>query len=568
MKLIKDNIRRCGIFLYYDKECKVDDYVINLLKDLKESVEDILVVCNGYIPEETESRFRQVTDQILIRANAGFDVGGYREGMFYLGFQKLCQYDEVVMLNYTFFGPIYPFAEMFDSMAERDLDFWGITGHFRVDPDPYGANRYGYMPEHIQSHFIVVRRSMLESNEYREFMISMKNPASYTESICDYESIFLKHFTDLGFKGATYCDEAEYEGYVFNPVMFRLKNMIEKKRCPIIKRRSFFTEYSDFLLNSCGEGSAEAYEYIRDVLHYDTNPIWDNLLRLENMTEIARAMQLNYMLSQEDLLNGFFPEQRIALYILVNSEKYLSEYQKAIADMKLSMDVHWIMDQKEETNSKALMDILTDTKTNYEYIGVLRVMDVENHPPYSNNISWQYADWKNVVATKTYIRNVFTCFDENERMGLLIPPAPEFGSLFARREDGWYGRYGAVELFLMEHGITVNFKRVDEPLAPVGGSFWIKTAGIKELLAQKNQLVEELSANTDYLQMMLILPFLVQQGGYYTGTAYNMDYASIAVTNQDYMMRELNRTVFPKYGANLHVVVQECIERDDFVNKR
>ena len=62
------------------------------------------------------------------------------------------------------------------------------------------------MPEHLQSHFLVVRKSMILSDEYREFIINMKNPESYVDSICDYESIFQKHFTDLGFKGEAYCD--------------------------------------------------------------------------------------------------------------------------------------------------------------------------------------------------------------------------------------------------------------------------------------------------------------------------------------------------------------------------
>lgn len=31
---------------------------------------------------------------------------------------------------------------------------------------------------------------MILSDEYREFIINMKNPESYVDSICDYESIF------------------------------------------------------------------------------------------------------------------------------------------------------------------------------------------------------------------------------------------------------------------------------------------------------------------------------------------------------------------------------------------
>ena len=47
---------------------------------------------------------QKMDSYILIRANHGFDVGGYREGLFYLGFKELQKYDEIVLFNYTFFG--------------------------------------------------------------------------------------------------------------------------------------------------------------------------------------------------------------------------------------------------------------------------------------------------------------------------------------------------------------------------------------------------------------------------------------------------------------------------------
>ena len=82
--------------------------------------------------------------------------------------------------------------------------------------------------------------------------------------------------------------------------MFYLKDLIIDKRCPIVKRRSFFTDYYDFMLNTCGEPTIEAYDYIQENLAYDLDLVWDNLLRLENMAEISRAMHLNYMLSDSE----------------------------------------------------------------------------------------------------------------------------------------------------------------------------------------------------------------------------------------------------------------------------
>ena len=44
-----------------------------------------------------------------------------------IGWEKLREYDEVVMFIFTIMGPLYPFKTMFDEMSSRDVDFWGIT---------------------------------------------------------------------------------------------------------------------------------------------------------------------------------------------------------------------------------------------------------------------------------------------------------------------------------------------------------------------------------------------------------------------------------------------------------
>ena len=155
MVLNSQPVKRCAIFLFYDKDGIVDDYIVYLLNDLHKNTDYILAVCNGYVNPEGMKKLSSAADEVLPRVNAGMDVGGYREGMFYLGFRQLKQYDELIILNYTFFGPLFPFSEMFDAMNGRDLDFWGITKHHYVPFDPIRNDPSGNLPEHIQSYFMV-----------------------------------------------------------------------------------------------------------------------------------------------------------------------------------------------------------------------------------------------------------------------------------------------------------------------------------------------------------------------------------------------------------------------------
>jgi len=572
MKITKGNNNRCGIFLYYDRQGMVDEYVMYLLNSLRPFLKKLLVVVNGDINDDAQAKFNSVADEVLMKENEGFDVGGYRAGIFHIGLDKLAEYDETILFNYTFFGPLYPFSEMFEKMDDIDLDFWGITRHYKVSPDPYGVNRYGYMPEHLQSHFMALRSDFVKSSDYIDFITNLKNPTSYIESICEYETIFAKHFEDLGYKWDTYVDSSDYEGYNFSPVMFSIKDMIETKRCPIIKRRSFFTDYHDFLLNTCGESSVDAYDYMKENLDYDLDMIWDNLLRLENMTEISKAMHLNYMLPHDAKYISSIDE-KVCVFIYAESTKHADRYVKYINAIPDDV-VLYIAGTKEALSEISSLQtaheyktcLITDNtyqkayremyavKNEYDIVAMLVMSDVEISQPYSDYDSWQYRDWENLLGTESIIYNIIATFRDNNKLGMLVPPVPHHGVLFEKQAYGYQGRYEEVEAYVNEHAPGISCKITEPPQAPFGGSFFIRSAALAPC---------DENADRDVYLMSYI--YMVQKNGYYSGVCYNNYYAALETTNYDYMMRELNKVVFEKYGPNYHKVVVDNIENDHII---
>lgn len=572
---VENNLKnRCGIFLFYDRDGIVDDYILYMLKDLRQNLSYLLVVCNGEPGEEGLKRLQSESDEVLIRANHGFDVGGYREGLFYLGFKELQKYDEIVLFNYTFFGGIYPFSEMFEKMSTKDLDFWGITKHHKVEVDPYGKNRYGYMPEHIQSHFLVLRNSLVSSDDYKEFIISMKNPESYVDSICDYETILTKHFEDLGYKWEVYADTARYERYAYCPVMFYIKDMLEKDRCPIIKRRSFFTDYKDFLINTCGQPSVEAYDYIRNHTDYDVNMIWDNILRVENISEVHKVMQFNYCMPEQVSYDGETLENMQAA-IWVKQTESLVFYQEFLENRNCDIVLYGsaentkkvayaagaahlnIAPEEPGTYQEFLAAVQKNHKPGIQYYALLVMDTVEKIRPYSNEISNVFKDWKCIFASDEYMINQKHTFLENPRMGLGIPPVPDFGEFFAKYADGWAGNYEKVSEYLERIAVRVNKKKEIAPLIPTEGAVMIKA----DCLCS-DSMTEALKEPVEDDVFYIALPFIVQGMRYYTGTLYSNEYAAVDITNSDYMMRELNKAVFDKYGTNYHSVVADRVKNN------
>ena len=109
MKLQKENIHRLGIYFFYDKNGIVDRFVSYLLADLRKSLDRLIVVCNGSLNENGKKIFERYTSEIIVRENTGLDVWAYKTAMATLGWKELETYDEVILLNSTFMGTVYPF---------------------------------------------------------------------------------------------------------------------------------------------------------------------------------------------------------------------------------------------------------------------------------------------------------------------------------------------------------------------------------------------------------------------------------------------------------------------------
>ena len=220
MKINNEQVKRLGIYFFYEKEGIVDSYVKYFFKDYVKQVTDMIVVCNGQLNEEGHKFFEQYTKSVIVRENKGLDVWAYKTAMESLGWEKLVQYDEICFVNCTIMGPVYTLKETFEAMSKENLDFWGMTKHYKNEYDPFHNNRYGYLPEHIQSHFMVFRQSLVKSEDFQSFWDEMPMIKGYEDSIGNFESIFTKHFADLGYKWDVYVKTDDISN-VFSAILVR-----------------------------------------------------------------------------------------------------------------------------------------------------------------------------------------------------------------------------------------------------------------------------------------------------------------------------------------------------------
>ena len=224
------------VYFHFDPHHQVRDYVVAALGSLRPHADHILLVSNSPISEAHRARLATCCDEILPRPNEGLDAGAYRAGLEHLGWERLADFDELILTNHTYYAPLRPWEEVLTRAAGwGDISFWGMTEHATMRPHPFLAQRE--LPRHLQSHWIAVRRRLLTDPAFREYWEQMPPVSSYRDSIQWHESRFTGHFAELGHTWQVAFPVDRYRSE--NPAIEEAPALLADG-CPLLKRRALF----------------------------------------------------------------------------------------------------------------------------------------------------------------------------------------------------------------------------------------------------------------------------------------------------------------------------------------
>ncbi|MCM1047755.1 MAG: rhamnan synthesis F family protein [Clostridiales bacterium] len=260
-------MKRMGIFVFYDASGIVDKYVEVLLDSMQEVLQRVVIIINGGIRNNEYNKLKKYSYDIYVRENVGFDAGAYKDIFTkYLAEEDFRQWDEIVLFNDTFYGPLYSWKETFNKMEELDVDFWGLSRNINAQMEG------NIIPSHIQSFFLVCRKSLIMSELWEEFWRNLKYPSTLQEAIKCFELNFSVFFTQNGFKSGALTDSAEIE-YVGNPYINYPYELVRNIRFPVIKRKA---------ISLCNFKNVEmVINYVIHNTGYDTKLIDIHLKRLQ-----------------------------------------------------------------------------------------------------------------------------------------------------------------------------------------------------------------------------------------------------------------------------------------------
>ncbi|MEZ3160058.1 rhamnan synthesis F family protein [Microbacterium sp. BWT-B31] len=556
--------RRLLIYVVYDVRGDVEDYIPYALRELRVHVAHILVVVNGTLTARGRAALAPVADEVLERENRGFDIWGYKAGLDHLG-ESIAEYDEVILANDTWFGPINPFGPVFDQMDGQSLHFWGMTDHARVEPHPF--TQTGYLPYHLQSYWIAARKSMFLSDTWRAYWRDLPEMNSYSDAVVKHEGVFTEHFSDAGFIGevAFPIVTETAENY---PVLYA-RQLLEAG-CPTLKRRPFFqwpahldrlavigrwtldvAEKSGYPLELIYQDLARNVQprvYNADAAMLSVLPEQDVSydssapLRTVVLAHIFYAEMTDEMLDRAEMLPGDYD-----LVVTTADEEKAAAIRQVIAGRRRrgKSEVRVVASNNGRDQGAFLIDC-RDVLLDGGYDLVVKIHSKKTPQDiFHVGRHFRRQQFLNLLNSPGYTANVVALFQQEPGLGIVYPPMihlghPTLGHSWWSNKHGFYER-------CKQLGIRVPLDDIS-PLAPFGSMYIARPAALR-ILVEHEWTYDDFGGSEAYqdgglAHILERMPsYAAGELGYHTRTIANAEYFAMSHTALDYKLDQMSETI-------------------------
>ncbi len=565
--------------VYSFNQTNVDEYVLYFIKAIEEFCHDIIFVTAKRLSSEDNDKLGRMGCRIVEMISPGTSANRYMKGLMSANDNE--KYDEVVFVDDTFFGPIYPLDQVFRKMDDTFVhnDFWTITGQTKEEYER-GSNLPGrIMPIDRQFNFLVLKTNVLSSEIFKNFFVKIPTFKDENDELYNFEFRLTELLTSNGFKYGSYIS-GEKLPRNFRPNLFYPYELIADEKSPILKKDSFTVDFAAYLDLGRGDEIKKTINYLESDTDYHTNLIWDHLLRTEKMSKIRSIFGLNYVLSSKSIYPTHIEEaesKKIAIIAFIYYKEEIDSLYSYLSNMNLIADLH-IMSTSDEVlqqcrerfHNEGPHKIEFSKKFNkgrdvsayliekrelfqsYDFICFI-------HDKRSPQIQEQYtandffkhcAD--NLLASTAFVANVISTFIENPRVGLLVPPPLKWGAYYS--SEFWHENADGIRKLMKELHLTVPYD--EYPVAPYGDMFWVRTEALAPLFKKNwtyNDLPDEpLPTNGTLLHALeRIHPFVVQEANFTTAWLMSCEGASVFIEEiyqAEHRYSEEIFKVIPKLG--------------------
>ena len=218
--------RRAAVLACFFSDGLLPETLLILIRGLREVADTVVLVGDCPVYPSEVSKLEGLVRYAVFTRHQQYDFGSYKRGLAFLREKGLLQAaDELIFLNDSCFGPVYPLSEAFRTMTKAPCDFWGLTGY------RHGKSRF--FKTFISSYFYVFRGSVIASGCLEAFMDRIQGPYDRNDVIGHLETEFTAYLEVRGFLWQTLCPDLELDN-IYNPLA-----LVAKYRVPLVKKKSF-----------------------------------------------------------------------------------------------------------------------------------------------------------------------------------------------------------------------------------------------------------------------------------------------------------------------------------------
>lgn len=564
--------RRLGIFFVETEPISPKSYIADLLNGVGKYCTQVVVVCAASMADDFKHLYGELCDDIVPCDMQKQDVlWGYRTGLLFIGRERAAIFEEIILFNNSVFGPIRDLDILFETMDQKELDFWGVTlGAAYSEPSLW--QHPTPQPNTLDSYFLAVTKHLFSAEAFWQFFQTLPPQATVVPGGASLTT----HFASQGYRWASYVEPTlicTAEEFVLRPAV-----ALREGLCPFVKRSSFTSDMADVLSHTMGEGAREALNYLQEETVYDTENILQYLLQTHNMADIKNSLSMNHILSSVQALPGAKQtEPNVALLLHIYYEDRIDYCRSYAASMPKEADVYITTDtvQKRQQIAHVFKDLDVRSVT-VEVIpnrgrdvaaflvSMAKHVDTYDYVCFAHDKkgigagdalagdSFSYLCFESILKSKQYVANVLYTFDANPSLGLLVPPLPLHAGYYGILGFEWRTNYAGCVALIEKMGLSAHIDPDKAPVAPFGSEFWFRPQALKPLFEagfsyedfpQESSYKNPAFKKTEHIshQIERIYPVVAQSQGFYSAWVMPENIASLVLTELVYYQREITK---------------------------
>lgn len=530
-------MKRICVLEFHAADSEIPEYILYLAKELKKITDMLFVVINLEKGKEVHlEELDSIVDEVVVRDDIDFDAGAFKYALSeVIGWNQIREYDELILVNDSCYGPIYPLEKVFDTMKDKKYDFWAITEREEFSDKKTGK----FIPYHVQPYFLVIRKRMLADKKFEAYWKSLPSLPTFRDAVYKYELKFTEYFNRLGYKSGAYIDDKYFPETVANEppaVYFDTYNLVVGHRSPFLKKKTFFFDQEIITNANMGENARKTLGYIEKSTDYDSNLIWKDLIKRRDINQLKTILHLNYICQSSPKADKSFKDES-AVVVFSNDIN------------KCKMNKRFTEIGKYTTVFFADEEDLTKKLCSYEYV-CLVFADV-------NDLVSLEMLFENALQNPSYVGGIIDILKKGRLLGMLTTPTPYHGENFSKRFKFDLGKRNKLKKIAKD--ICSQVKIPNAELFTVGNACWCKKDAISPLIEKIQTFKEMAFQNINLTQT--IIPYVAQKQGYYSGELTNVKYASVICADYLYMLQSLVSNTLISNGVNSLYSVESKINK-------